>query len=308
MPTEANKKFILVANTEKKDVVEVGRSLLNCLSQHGTVVAHNLNEPLKYDQLPTADFVVVVGGDGTLLSTIRKINQHQIPLIGVNMGKLGFLAEFSLEEIQQSLSQVIKDRSLISPRSILQCSISGENRDEHRALAANELAVIAGPPFRMLEVSITVAKEHLAHCRGDGLIVSTPTGSTAYNLSAGGPIMDASLDATVITPLAAHSLSFRPIVVNMDKVIELQVTNIRRDPSKAAENPKLAGPSAVVVIDGQEYFPLGRDDTIMISRFDHNFQIVRNPNHGQWQLLNTKLNWGSTPVYNHTNDRQDMVK
>lgn len=288
------KKIILLKNPEKAHCQEAAEDLLDWLGRHADVVADNVQSPdLDLINSPPADYIVVLGGDGTILSTVRALGKNQIPIIGVNMGKLGFLAEFTVEQLKNNFDQITSESSSVRQRTLLQCRITGPNRKDHVTTIVNEMAVIAGPPFRMIEVSVSIGGEHLALCAGDGLIIATPTGSTAYNLSAGGPILAATLQAAVITPLAAHSLSFRPIVVNLDKPIVVRC----RDSHHHQPLKKGCEGAAVVAIDGQESVALKSEDEVIITRDEACFQLVHNPAGSQWHLLNTKLNWGTMPNY-----------
>ena len=211
------------------------------------------------------------------------------------MGRLGFLAEFSVRRFKENFDRIITDNSLVSERMMLECQINGPGRVSRPSLAINEVAVTAGPPFRLIEVSVSIGGEHLAVCAGDGLVVATPTGSTAYNLSAGGPILATGLQAVVITPLAAHSLSFRPIVVQLEKPITLR----SRSHHAASYDSVSAGDEtvAVVGIDGRETIAIKADDEVVLSRTPDCFRLLRSPIDSQWHLLNTKLNWGAPPNY-----------
>ncbi len=297
------KKFIIVANLEKSDALELGKDLLGFLRREVCVVANNIEGRLDLGDLPEADFVTVLGGDGTILSTVRAMKTKQVPVIGVNVGKLGFLAEFSLEQMKGTLGEILAGQVEISRRIMLNCCVRGPEREQEvNVMAVNELAVMVGPPFRMIEVSIRIGDEHLALCAGDGLVVATPTGSTAYNLSAGGPILYSTLEAAVITPLAAHSLNFRPIVVQLDKPIRLRCNEIGRRGNEDETVLKGFCSSAVIAIDGQATVALKSEDEVIITRAEPCFQLVHNPRQSQWDLLNTKLNWGVMPNYNQDRD------
>lgn len=241
----------------------------------GTVLG---TEGLRIDD-EHVDYVVVLGGDGTILAAARAIGERAIPIIGVNLGKLGFLAEFSVEELITHLERVTSDRSLISDRMMLQVHARGAS-----FLAVNDVCVIAGSPFRMIELDCHINGQQLARLAGDGLILSTPTGSTAYNMSVGGPILLPSVPAIVVSPIASHSLSLTPIVVDCDSIIEVKMI-------RANEGTSL-------VIDGQVSSGLGQDDVIRVHRFEKDFRLVRNPQYAQWHTLVTKLRWGQGPSYN----------
>ncbi|MBN1846755.1 MAG: NAD(+)/NADH kinase [Sedimentisphaerales bacterium] len=303
----AARRLILVGNPDKPQTVPLGRQLLGWLAGRAEVVAENIEGRIDPEDYRRAEFVVVLGGDGTILSTVRGLGDQQRPIIGVNIGKLGFLAEFSVAQFQQHLERILSDESLISRRVMLQCDISGPQRDQsYRIRAVNELAITSGPPFRMIEVSIGIGPEHLADCAGDGLVVATPTGSTAYNLSAGGPIVQAALEAAVITPLAAHSLNFRPMVVTLDAPIVLRCLESawgdrRPDPPDPSERPGCESWGlAVASVDGQINVPLRNQDVVTISRSKDYFRLVHNPRQSQWRLLSTKLHWGMLPNYRDT--------
>ena len=293
MSPTPKKRVVFLDSPLKPKNRPLSSRLQNFLAQNAEIVADNLREELDLTKLPPADFVVVLGGDGTILSTVRALGENQIPLIGVNMGKLGFLAEFSVEQFFRQFHNVITDEAPVSERIMLDCHVTGPEQDYYTT-AVNEIAIIAGPPFRMIEVSVAIGDEHLALCAGDGLIVATPTGSTAYNLSAGGPILAGSLSAAVITPLAAHSLSFRPIVVNLDKTITLRYCNSRGTLQlQQPDNPL----PAVVAVDGQENVRIGNTDQVILTPAKNKFKLVLNPEQTQWRVLNAKLNWGALPNY-----------
>ncbi len=352
-----NTKIALIINTHRTHTQQAGRTLLKWLLQRVSVVANNIDgNNIDFATLNSVDFIITLGGDGTILKTVRALGRRQVPIIGVNMGKLGFMAEFSMDQLKDHFERLLTDKSLISKRTMLKCQLQGPLRTNQGLLqeapphkngktcnhspknnaitAVNEVAVIAGPPFRMIEVSLSIGGEHLALCTGDGIIVSTPTGSTAYNLSAGGPILAAGMQAAVITPLAAHSLSFRPIVIDMTVPIVLQVQDIssknaqyygenRNNYSEKHNNyektankygienddcGKITGDydekqlsfsqrGAIAVIDGQKSIVLTRQDKLIITKADRYFKLLRNPTQSQWKLLNTKLNWGVPPNY-----------
>ena len=294
---KTDKKVLLLVNLDKANALELGQDLLKWLGRNAEVVGHNVSGKLDLATLPQADYLIVLGGDGTILSSVRSLQGRQLPIIGVNIGKLGFLAEFSIDELKEHFNQIISDQTLVTRRIMLHCRFVGPDRPEdYKVYAVNELAIIADPPFRMIEVSVSVAEEHLALCMGDGLIVSTPTGSTAYNLSAGGPILMSTLTSAVITPLAAHSLTFRPVVVDLDKPIILQCRD-HRHPKRGRADKSGKDNCGIAAIDGQVTAPLKSQDKIIITRAEPRFLLVRNPRQGQWRLLNTKLHWGAMPQY-----------
>lgn len=236
------------------------------------------------DVLKEADFAVVFGGDGTILSAARELSETDVPVIGVNIGKLGFLAEFSAEEIKQLFDRITTDKSLIEKRMMLRCGIESNGGEKFGSTAINDVVIAAGAPFNMIELKMTVQDQALARCTGDGIIISTPTGSTAYNLSAGGPILSADLSAIVITPLCPHSLSFRPIVINADSIVEIQLIRVNK--------------GTTINLDGQVSHKLQIGDVVKIQRHPGSFLVVNNPMRTQWDTLAGKLNWAEKPKYN----------
>ena len=272
------------ANDKKPRAVEVARELLaGPVGEHACVGEVIIGE-LNPDAIKHCGYLMVVGGDGTILSAVRDLNGFQIPIIGVNVGKLGFLARFSIDELVRKFDKLVNaGLNVITDHELLQCELVGPEGTLNSSLVVNEVAVVAGPPFRMIDLSIEIGKDHLSNCAGDGMIISTPIGSTAYNLSAGGPIIASGLETIVITPLAAHSLNFRPVVVGSDQPITIRCNS----------------QDARVLIDGQVDMTLSKDQHIVINKAKSGFKLVQNPKYSQWQVLNKKLHWGRLPDYNN---------
>ncbi|MBN1973909.1 MAG: NAD(+)/NADH kinase [Sedimentisphaerales bacterium] len=260
----------------------------SCQCRNG--IALLLNEEIQ-NVLKKCDFAVVFGGDGSIICTARFVSEANVPVIGVNVGKLGFLAEFSVEELKTFFSQITDGKIKIEKRMMLNCRVltlkKPNQPDEKMCVPAiNDVYITAGPPYRMIELKILVDGQPLAGCISDGLIISTPTGSTAYNLSAGGPIVSSKMDAIVITPICPHSLTFRPIVINAQSTIE--VIGLR------------VNDGTTLSVDGQISLKFSSDETLKISRKDGFFMIVKNPLLSQWDTLAAKLSWGEKPKYNKT--------
>jgi len=244
--------------------------------------------PEDAEVLNKCDYAIVFGGDGSIISTARNVSKASLPVIGVNVGKLGFLAEFSVAELKDFFPRLKKGTVPIDKRMMLKCRIfsdgRGEDRDEKFCSAAiNDIYITAGPPFRMVELKILVDGQPLAGCVTDGLIISTPTGSTAYNLSAGGPILSSKIEAVVITPICPHSLSFRPIVINADSKIEVFGVRVNK--------------GTTISIDGQVSQNLTINDVVRVEKENSDFLIVNNPIRSKWDTLATKLSWAEPPRY-----------
>ncbi len=237
----------------------------------------------SYPGIDECDYAVVFGGDGSIISTARNLSAARVPVIGVNMGKLGFLAEFSVEELREAFDDILGGRVTIEKRMMLGCEVRRGGRQRFCATAVNDVFITSGPPYRMIELQIAVDDQPLAGCVSDGLIISTPTGSTAYNLSAGGPIMAPRLEAMVITPICPHSLSFRPIVVSAA--------------SKVAVVGLEVNEGTTLSIDGQVSLRVTTEDSVAVMRENSNFFVVNNPIRSQWDTLATKLGWAGKPKY-----------
>ncbi|MEK6799801.1 MAG: NAD(+)/NADH kinase [Planctomycetota bacterium] len=271
----------LLANPDKKDARSAFDDLRAFAVKRCVLVGADFSVDGRSAVQSAAQRIVILGGDGTLIGVARSLGRDQIPLIGVNVGKLGYLAEFSVDELQRCFEQVLTDDSLVSRRTILEVAVrsgAGENRT---SLAVNDCVIQAGPPFRMIRLDIDINHERLTTVAGDGLIVCTPTGSTAHNLSAGGPIVQPDVDAIILTPLNPHSLTHRPLAIDRQAMIEI---------TAAAANP-----GTTVILDGQLSFPFAKGDQVSIRRFEHDFLAVRNPLYSRWHNLVGKLHWGRSP-------------
>lgn len=236
------------------------------------------------DRLPLArevDMVVVLGGDGTLLSMANCIGVagSVTPILGVNFGSLGFLTEVTLPELYPSLEAALSGAVRVEERMMLRASLfrSGEAFADHIAL--NDVVVTKGARSRMIDLSVWVGDEFVTRVKADGLIVATPTGSTAYNLSAGGPIIQPTLDALLLTPIAPHTLTNRPIVIPAASPVRVQ--------------PHIEERAEVfVTFDGQDGFQVQADDEIRIRRADRPMRLIRPSTRSYFEVLREKLKWG----------------
>jgi len=247
------------------------------------ILANCFHAHCPIDILKQADFAVVFGGDGTILSAGREFCEAMVPVIGVNVGKLGFLAEFAPAELHNLFDRITGDEKIVEKRLVLHCTLEGPGKPPATFRAINDVVITAGEPFRMIELKMTVQGQLLAACPGDGIIISTPTGSTAYSLSAGGPILSASLDAFVITPVCPHSLSFRPVVIRADNMLEVHGIRVND--------------GTTISIDGQVSRPFAAADRVVVKRHSCPFLVVNNPLRTQWDTLAGKLNWAGRPKY-----------
>jgi NAD+ kinase len=239
------------------------------------------------ENLCESDYAVVFGGDGSIIAAARQLSRSPdrigIPVIGVNLGKLGYLAEFSVEELKKFFPQLMRGKARIEKRMMLLCRVIKKGKEHFSSTAVNDVFITAGPPFRMIDLKMFVDGQHLGDCVSDGLVVSTPTGSTAYSLSAGGPILSQKMEGIVITPICPHSLSFRPIVIRADSVVEIRGVRFNE--------------GTTVSIDGQVSLELDIDDVVEIRREKRDFLIVNNSLRCEWDTLAAKLGWAEKPKY-----------
>jgi NAD+ kinase len=224
------------------------------------------------------DLLIVFGGDGTLLSAARALGGHNVPILAVNLGGLGFLTSVTLDELYPLLEQVFAGEYLTSSRMMLDAEIRREGKPSEIQCALNDTVANKGAKARMLDFDVHVDGHHVGRYRADGLIVATPTGSTAYSLAAGGPIVDPSLDAFIITPICPHMLTNRPLVIPDRSQIDLDFT--------AAAEP------VYLSLDGQISFQLEPADRVRITKSAKRVALVRPPSKTYFQILRSKLRWG----------------
>jgi NAD+ kinase len=225
-----------------------------------------------------AQLLLVLGGDGTLLSAARVAAPRGIPILPINMGSLGFLTSFMLEELYPALEETLAGRSSVSERIMLQVEMEREGKVIEQQRVLNEAVVNKGALARMIELELTIDANFVCRYRADGLIVATPTGSTAYSLSAGGPIVHPSVEAIVITPICPHTLSDRPLVVRDSACVEVQLEG----------NPE----SVFLTLDGQRGIRMQPADRVRITRAAERLKLIKPPAKSYFEILRSKLKWG----------------
>jgi len=277
------RRFVVFGDLSKKHVSKAADGFSRFASDKAEVSAVCDITECRAEALGGADYAVVFGGDGTIISAARQLSQSGVPVIGVNLGKLGFLAEFGLNEIERNFQDILSGNCAVEERMMLNCTITSGGRQSFRAVAINDVFITSGPPFRLIELNIFVDEQSVADCVSDGLVIATPTGSTAYNLSAGGPIISGDVRAMVITPICPHSLTFRPIVINSQS--RVRVVGLR------------VNEGTTVSIDGQSSCRMGLDDVVEIVRHEGIFEVVNNPERNQWDTLARKLGWAAKLNY-----------
>lgn len=279
----AKPKVILFGDPARPHAIEALEQFVQFAGSRVEILSNCFESRCSMEILQQADYAVVFGGDGTILGAARQLCQTKVPVIGVNVGKLGFLAEFSIQELQEQFERIFFGSVFIEKRMILQCRVRRDDEEVFSSTAVNDVVITAGAPFNMVEMKLTVQQQQLAVCIGDGIIISTPTGSTAYNLSAGGPIVASRLAAIVITPICPHSLSFRPIVINADSTVTIEMIRMNEQ--------------TTLLLDGQVQAELHTDDVIEVQQHEGQFLVVNNPLRTQWETLASKLNWAEKPRY-----------
>jgi NAD+ kinase len=235
------------------------------------------------DDLPAhVDLVVVLGGDGTLLSMADRIGQagRDIPILGVNFGSLGFLTEIRIDELYPSLESVLNGTARFDERLMLRAEAVRAGKEADTRIVLNDVVFTKTALSRMIELSVSVSGGLVTRVRADGLIIASPTGSTAYNLSTGGPIVHPSVDAFVLTPIAPHTLTQRPVVIPAASVVEVQ--------------PHVAGTTDEVFVtyDGQSGYTLHDGDIVRVRRADRPLRLVKAPARSYFEVLREKLKWG----------------
>ncbi len=236
-------------------------------------------ETLEHDELAeSVDMIVVLGGDGTMIATARLLDKREVPVLGINFGTLGYLAEFRLEEMEQALVAIFEGNYRLDRRVMLAAELYRGEEKLLRNRVLNDVVVSKSALARIIEIETWLDKQFVNCFRADGLIISTPTGSTAYNLSAGGPVIYPSMEAVVITPICPHTLSNRPLVVPDDAEIEL----ILKTPNE----------EVALTLDGQVGYKMEAGDRVSISKSRTAFHLMQPINRNYFEVLRGKLRWG----------------
>ncbi|WP_455216839.1 NAD(+) kinase [Kaarinaea lacus] len=227
-----------------------------------------------------SDLAITVGGDGTLLNAARNLINSNVPLLGINLGRLGFLVDVSPDEMEVRMNEILDGKYQEEQRILLNTRIEHHNGGAHSVSDAfNDVVVHKWEVARMIETETYINGRFLNSMRSDGLIVSTPTGSTAYALSSGGPILDPDMDAMILVPICPHTMSYRPIVIDGDSEVEIIV---KEGPLSHAQ----------VTCDGQINLGVVSGDRIMIRKKDRNVRLIHPCKHNHYEILRAKLHWG----------------
>jgi NAD+ kinase len=277
MATKQPPRAIILADGSRANVRDTLDRLRSKIEQHLAVVAVSTDFDCEIGDCD-ADLAIVFGGDGSILRAARQMGYCQRPVLGVNLGKLGFLAALQPGDLDAALPEIAAGRHRIVEHLMFECTALRGGQPFVTALGLNEASVLAGPPFKMVDVQLYVDGELVTTYSCDGLIVSTPIGSTAHNLSAGGPILQKSLQAFVILPICPHTLTNRPVVDSADRTIELAVPHPHEGTS--------------LVVDGQVLATLQAQDRVRVVRSAAKFQLLEVLGQSYYRTLRDKLGWG----------------
>ncbi len=289
-------KIGIVANVAKEKSSESVLRLRNWLLNQGfqvfldEAVAVRIGEStgLERGKLAAAvDLIVVFGGDGTMLRAARAVCGHNIPILGINIGGLGYLTEVNLNEMTDALEIILKDGFRTEKRMMLDVAVTRHGEKAGEGTVLNEVVINRDNLSRIVELETAVNDRHLATFKADGLIIATPTGSTAYSLSAGGPIIFPEQHAMILNPICAHTLTNRPVVLPEDVVIQVVLWTKEQ--------------GATLTLDGQVSFMLKSGDAINVRKSLYVTTLVASPHRDYLEILRTKLGWGGLPV----GDRRD---
>lgn len=275
-------RSFLLGNGHRPGVEQAAHDLRPLLERYGPVVAFDLFQQVDLSQ-HQADLAIVLGGDGAILRAARQMGYRQVPVLGVNLGKLGFLAEINFDEVEQVLRWHQQGQCPLTGHLMFECELARPGQPPCTRLGLNEVVVFGDPPLELVDIELRIDGETVSTFTGDGLILSTPIGSTGHSLSAGGPILRQELDAFVITPICAHTLTYRPLIDRADRRYEVTLAR----PASAA----------LVIVDGQERHRLSPGDVLTLRQAPVRFQLLRHPRRGYYRTLRDKLRWGAPPNY-----------
>lgn len=276
----ARPRVVVLAAPNRPRVDSELPQVLDCISQHADVVAVDNEFGHDFENCPS-DLVVVLGGDGSILQSARQMQDLQRPVLGVNLGKLGFLAAIQPNQFFSVWPAIARGDFSVTQHLMLRAEVYRGDTLLHSIIGLNEASVLGGPPYSMMYIDLYIDDALATTYACDGLIISTPIGSTAHNLSAGGPILRRNLQAFVICPISPHTLTMRPVVDTADRVFKLML--------------RVNHPTASLVVDGRVICHLESDLKVRIARASSSFQLISVPGHDDYQALRDKLGWSGKP-------------
>lgn len=289
------KKIGIIANIEKEQSSECTMLLRDWALKKGVEVffeegiAGKIGEDNGLDRRELAsqvDLLVVLGGDGTILRTVRFVSEYNIPIVGINLGEFGYLTEVNLNEMYSALELIVKGQYQTEKRMMLDVTIYLGTETIRQQSILNDVVITRGNLSRILNLETTVNDKYLTTFRADGIIVSTPTGSTAYNISAGGPIVFPEQDSFIINPICPFTLTNRPIIIPDD--VEIKVILWTK------------GQGATLTLDGQVSYTMKSGDSMIVRKSPYVTNLVSSPHRDYMEILRTKLGWGGSPSVKKT--------
>ena len=271
------KRIGIVAKPGHERGAKILEELCHWLKERGCEIAR-IQSPGSQRAVPPVDMIIVLGGDGTLLSAARLIEGRDIPILGVNLGSLGILTEVTLDELYPVLENILDQKFKVDVRLVLRSVVRRGSTLHPQPVALNDVVINNGTLPKMVRMEIYSSGQFVTHLRADGLIISSPTGSTAYSLSAGGPILHPSVNAIILTPISPHTLTNRPIVIPDHEKVEVIIQSSESGPA--------------VTSDGQVSFPLQKGDLVEVTGSETRLKLIASPQRNYFQILREKLRWG----------------
>jgi NAD+ kinase len=284
------KKVGIVANTEKEKTAEYARLLKEWLEERGievfieSVIADKIGirGGLQWEELAQkTQLIAVLGGDGTMLRTARYVAKHNVPIVGINMGSFGYLTEVNLNEMHSALELILSGKFSTEKRMMLDVAIKRGKTTIKAGAVLNDVVINRGNLSRIVEMETAINNKYLTTYKADGLIISTPTGSTAYSLSTGGPIVYPEKDLIIINPICPHTLTNRPIILPDESILKVTLWSKEK--------------GAALTLDGQETCRIRSGDVITIKKSKYVTKIIPSPYRSYWEILRSKLGWGGLP-------------
>ena len=277
-------KVLLAASPDRPATASILDEVRRIVAKHAEIVAEIQADSAALSANLLFDRMVAVGGDGTLIAQLRRILDRGMPLVGVNSGRLGFLAEFDPISLEEQADSIFGPNPLVRQRMVMDVIVKRKDGTVvYHGVAVNDVVVSAGFPFRMIELRLEFSGNVGPDVSGDGIIIASPVGSTAYTVSAGGPIVHPDVEALIVTPICPHSLGFRPIVVPSHLDISVRVER--------------ANDGTALMLDGQTNIRLAVGDMIQVGRHQSMARLVGNPDVTYWQQLLSKMRWAAPPTY-----------
>lgn len=274
-------RVVLKGDGKRPDVNHAIQQVVPLVREHADLIAVSIDNAFDLKN-PDYDLLINFGGDGSLLGVARAMGEQQRPVVGVNFGKIGFLASFELADLLVSLNRLLDpNRHNGFPRRsmiMLEACVRRQNGDEEHFLALNDAVISRGEVSRLCTLECRIDGDYVTHYAADGLIVATPAGTTAHSLSAGGPLVEPELNALVLTPICAHTLAVRPLVISGQRRVELRVEESHT--------------SIGATFDGQNYTPMKPGDVLSVQLFPHQFTVLGVNSQGFYATLRSKLGWG----------------